>query len=157
MRGSSLHVMLHFAYGSNLSPKFLRHYCHTAVFQMKAELPNFRIVFPFFSQKRQGGISSIVHAPGELVYGVFYEVNQKEMEELDVVESVPQGHYIRETYLVLGEDRRWHSADLYRCAKPTGPYAPARSYVELMLEGAEAHQLDIKYVQELRWLIASLN
>ena len=149
--------MLHFAYGSNLSTSFLRHYCPTAVFQMRAELPNYRIVFPLFSQKRQGGISSIVHAPGELTRGVLYEISDKEMDELDVVESVPQGLYVRETYLILGEDRRWHSADLYRCAKPTGPYAPARSYVELMLDGAEKHQLDPKYVQELRWLIASLN
>jgi gamma-glutamylcyclotransferase (GGCT)/AIG2-like uncharacterized protein YtfP len=149
--------MLHFAYGSNLSHKFLRQYCPTAVFQMKAELPNYRIVFPFFSQKRQGGISSIVHAPGELVHGVLYEVTLKEMEELDVVESVPQGHYMRETYLVLGEDRRWHSSDLYRCAKPSGPYTPARSYVELMFEGAMEHQLDPIYIKELQWLIASLN
>jgi hypothetical protein len=107
---------------------------------MKAELPNFRIAFPFYSQKRQGGISSIIPAPGEIVRGVLYEVTQQEMEEKDVAESVPQGLYVRETYLVLGEDRRWHSADLYRCAKPTGPYTPARSYVELMLEGAEEHQ-----------------
>jgi hypothetical protein len=149
--------MLHFAYGSNLSAKFLRQLCPTAVFQMKAELPNFRIAFPFYSQKRQGGISSIISAPGEIVRGVLYEVTQQEMEEKDVAESVPQGLYVRETYLVLGEDRRWHSADLYRCAKPTGPYTPARSYVELMLEGAEEHQLDPNYIKELRWLIASLN
>jgi gamma-glutamylcyclotransferase (GGCT)/AIG2-like uncharacterized protein YtfP len=148
--------MLHFAYGSNLSAKFLRQHCPTAIFQMKAELPNFRITFPFYSQKRQGGISSIIPAPGELIRGVLYEISQKEMEELDVVESVPQGFYIRETYLVLAEDKRWHSADLYRCAKPTGPYAPARNYVELMFEGAEEHQLDPNYVKELRWLINSL-
>ena len=138
--------MLHFAYGSNLSAKFLRQLCPTAVFQMKAELPNFRIAFPFYSQKRQGGISSIIPAPGEIVRGVLYEVTQREMEEKDVAENVPQGLYVRETYLVLGEDKRWHSADLYRCAKPTGPYTPARSYVELMLEGAEELQLDPIYI-----------
>jgi len=88
---------------------------------MKAELPNYRIAFPFFSQKRHGGISSIVHASGELVRGVLYEVDQKELEELDVVESVPQSHYIRETYIVLGEDRKWYSVDLYRCAKRRDP------------------------------------
>ncbi|MCX6655776.1 MAG: hypothetical protein NTY03_11770, partial [Candidatus Bathyarchaeota archaeon] len=63
----------------------------------------------------------IISAPGEIVRGVLYEVTQQEMEEKDVAESVPQGLYVRETYLVLGEDRKWHSADLYRCAKPTGP------------------------------------
>jgi hypothetical protein len=123
---------------------------------MKAELPNFRITFPFFSQKRQGGISSILPAPGEIVHGVLYDISEREIQELDVAESVNQGSYIREAYLVLGEDRRWHSADLYRVAKPTGPYAPARSYVELMLEGAEGHNLDSNYIKELKWLLASL-
>jgi len=149
-------VVLHFAYGSNLSSKFLRQHCPTSSFMMRAELPNFRIAFPFFSQKRQGGISSIIPAPGELVKGVLYELSKSEMEELDVVESVPQGFYARETYLVLGEDRRWKAADLYRCAKPAGPYVPARSYVELMLQGAEEHQLDQEYVRELKWLLSSL-
>ena len=148
--------MLHFAYGSNLSQKFLRQFCPTFVFQMKAELPNFRITFPFFSQKRQGGISSILPAPGEIVHGVLYDISEREIQELDIAESVNQGSYIREAYLVLGEDRRWHSADLYRVAKPTGPYAPARSYVELMLEGAEGHNLDSNYIKELKWLLASL-
>ena len=149
--------VLHFAYGSNLSAKFLREHCPTAIFVMKAELPNFRVAFPFYSVKRQGGISSILHAPGEVVRGVLYEVSKDEMEHLDVVESVPYGLYCRESYIVLGEDRRWHNADLYRVVKPTGPYTPARSYVELMLEGAENHGLDPNYVKELRWLLASLN
>lgn len=157
MRRAALCAMLLFAYGSSLSTKFLRQYCPTAVFQMKAELSNYRIVFPFYSLKRQGGISSIIHAPGELVYGVLYEVNQKEVEDLDIAENATQGNYVREEYLVLGEDRRWHSAELYRCAKPAGPYSAARSYVEQMAEGAEEHQLNPEYVKELRWLIASLN
>ncbi len=149
-------MVLHFAYGSNLSSKFLRGHCPTAAFQMRAELPNFRITFPFYSLRRQGGISSIIPAPGELVRGVLYEVTKPEMEDLDVVESVPKGDYARETYLVLGEDRRWKAADLYRCARPTGPYVPARSYVELMLQGAEEHQLPAEYIRELRWLLSSL-
>jgi gamma-glutamylcyclotransferase (GGCT)/AIG2-like uncharacterized protein YtfP len=156
-QGAALSAMLLFAYGSTLSTKLLRQYCPTAVFQMKAELPNYRIVFPFYSLKRQGGISSIIHAPGELVYGVLYEVNSKELEDLDIIENVPQGNYVREEYLVLGEDRRWHKAELYRCSKPAGTYTAARSYVEQMAEGAEEHKLNPEYVKELRWLIASLN
>jgi gamma-glutamylcyclotransferase (GGCT)/AIG2-like uncharacterized protein YtfP len=148
--------MLHFAYGSNLSPKFLRSHCPSARFVMKAYLPNFRVEFRYYSKKRRGGISSIISRPGGLVRGVIYEVPPGEMLDLDELESVPKGLYIRETFLVLGEDGGWHEADLYRVAKPEGPFAPARSYVELMLEGAQEHGLNPEYVGELRELLGSL-
>jgi gamma-glutamylcyclotransferase (GGCT)/AIG2-like uncharacterized protein YtfP len=148
--------MRHFAYGSNLSYRFLREYCLNARFVMRAFLPNYRVEFRFFSRRRQGGISSIVFTPGEHVRGVIYEVPLVEMLRLDEVESVPQGLYSRETFLVLGEDGEFHEADLYRVVKPEGPFTPARSYVELMLEGAEEHGLDREYIEELKELLGSL-
>jgi hypothetical protein len=124
---------------------------------MKAYLPNFRVEFRFFSKKRQGGISSIMLHPGNLVRGVIYDVPENEMLELDVLESVPEGMYARETFLVLGEDSFWHEADLYKVVHPEGPFTPARSYVELMLEGAKEHNLEKSYVESLQGLLNSLD
>ena len=62
--------------------------------------------------------------------GVIYEVPEDEMEKLGEVEGVPQGLYVRQTFLVLGEDGELHRADLYRVVDPAGPFTPARSYVE---------------------------
>ncbi|MGD2201312.1 MAG: gamma-glutamylcyclotransferase [Candidatus Bathyarchaeota archaeon] len=148
--------MYHYAYGSNLSPNFLKEYCPSAQFLMKALLPNFRVEFRYYSKKRQGGISSIIPHPGGLVNGVIYEIPEDEMLRLDEVESVPQGFYIRETFLVLGDDGGWHEADLYRVVEPEGPYTPAKSYIGLMLEGAEEHSLDPDYIRELKELYESL-
>jgi len=77
--------MFHYAYGSNLSPTFLKGYCPSAKFVMKAYLPNFRIEFRFYSQKRKGGISSIIPCPGGLVRGAIYDVPEDEMIKLDEV------------------------------------------------------------------------
>lgn len=139
--------MFHFGYGSNLNQGFLREYVPSAEFVMKAYLPNFEVQFRFWSKRRQGGISSIIERPGGLVHGVIYECDEKELLELDILESVPQGLYKRETFKVLGEDLEWHLADLYRVAKPMGPFTPARGYVELMLSGARDHGLDPEYVR----------
>jgi len=124
---------------------------------MKAYLPNFRVEFRFYSQKRKGGISSIIPSPGGLVRGAIYDVPEDEMIKLDEVESVPQGLYSRETFLVLGEDGEWHEADLYRVVEPDGPFTPSKGYIALMLEGAEAHGLDPGYVEELKRLYESLS
>jgi len=148
--------MIHFAYGSNLSSRFLQGHCPSVRFIMKAYLPNYRVAFPFYSKRRKGGISSIIEDPGKLVRGVIYEISEEEMMKLDEIESVPQGLYTRQTFIVLGEDGDLHRADLYRVVEPTGPFTPARSYVELMVEGAEEHNLDPDYVETLRRLIRSL-
>jgi gamma-glutamylcyclotransferase (GGCT)/AIG2-like uncharacterized protein YtfP len=142
-------AMYYFAYGSNLSSNFIRDYTPSAEFVMKAELPNYKVEFRHYSENLGGGISSIVEMPGNLVKGVIYEVPESELEALDILESVPEGLYRRDTFMVMGEDGRWHRADLYRVSTPTGPYAPSTSYVDYMIEGAREHGLDADYVEQL--------
>ena len=149
--------MYYYAYGSNLSSRYVRRTCPSATFVMKAELPNFRVEFRHYSEKRQGGISSIIEAPGQLVQGVIYEVAEEELIELDILESVPQGLYSRDSFLVLGEDGLWHRADLYRVVNPTGPYSPSKEYLEDMIEGAQEHGLAPEYAEKLVSLRRSLN
>jgi gamma-glutamylcyclotransferase (GGCT)/AIG2-like uncharacterized protein YtfP len=149
--------MHYYAYGSNLSTRYVRKYCPSATFVMKADLPNFRVEFRHYSQNRQGGISSIIEAPGELVQGVIYEIPEEEIAELDILESVPQGLYRRDRFLVLGKDGKWHRADLYRVAEPAGPYTPSKGYVDDMIEGAQEHGLEPGYVEKLVSLRSSLD
>jgi len=149
-------MVYHFGYGSNLSTEFLRQHCPGVTPVMKAYLPNYRVEFRYYSENRQGGISSIMEAPGEMTYGVIYEMPTKEMDDLDVLESVPEGLYTRETFLVLGEDGEWHEGDLYRVANPEGPFTPAKSYIDLMIEGAREHGLDSEYQEKLELLRRSL-
>lgn len=148
--------MNYFAYGSNLSTAYIHAYCPSATFIMRASLPNYEIQFRRYSTDMQGGISSIIEAPGELVRGVLYDINESELAALDILEDVPQGLYLRETFLVLGEDGIWHRGELYRVAKPTGPYTPSQKYLEMMIEGATEHQLDVNYIAKLEGLLAAL-
>ena len=141
--------MYYFAYGSNLSSKYVHDYTPSATFVMKADLPNYKVEFCHYSKNMRGGISSIVETPGTLVKGVIYDVQESELEELDILESVPEGVYRRDTYFVMGEDGQWQRADLYRVSTPTGPYTPSRSYVDFMIQGAREHGLDADYVEQL--------
>jgi gamma-glutamylcyclotransferase (GGCT)/AIG2-like uncharacterized protein YtfP len=149
--------MYHYAYGSNLSSSYLREYCPSATFVMKADLPNYRVEFRHYSEESGGGISTIIEAPGRLVRGVVYEIPEPEMDAMDRLESVSAGLYKRETFLVLGADGEWHHADMYRVTQPTGPYAPARSYLDKMIAGAREHGLDAEYIESLVALRQSLD
>ncbi len=141
--------MNYFAYGSNMLTTYIHEYCPSAKFIMRARLPNYEIQFRRFSTDLQGGISSIIEMPGEMVHGVLFDIDPAELDALDILEDVPKGLYKRETFFVLGDDGAWHHGDLYRIVNPSGPYAPAKQYIEWMISGAREHGIDEDYVAKL--------
>ena len=141
--------MFHFGYGSNLSIKCVHEeLIPGAKFAMKGYLPNFEVSWPFWAEKEKEAYSGIMEAPGELVHAALYEVTAEELITMDNLECY-KGFYKRETFLVLGEDAKWIKADLYRVIDPKGPFTPARSYVDIMLEGARDLKLDPEYIKKI--------
>jgi gamma-glutamylcyclotransferase (GGCT)/AIG2-like uncharacterized protein YtfP len=149
--------MNYFAYGSNMSTAYIHDYCPSAKFVMRANLPNYHIEFRRFSTDLQGGISSIIEAPGEMIHGVLFDIDESELDALDVLENVPEGLYLRETFYVFGEDGNWHRGELYRVANPAGPFTPAKQYVQWMVDGAREQGLDDDYAAKLVALLESLD
>ena len=155
MASSTQDRLLNFAYGSNTASRYLRRYCPGAEPVMRAVLPNFWIEFRRYSSDLQGGISTIMETPGDLVRGMLFSIPRAEIEALDVLEDVPLGLYLRQGFLVLGEDGAWHRAQLYRVAVPDGPFAPSRRYLDYMLEGAREHGQPQDYIDRLEGLRAA--
>lgn len=147
--------MLHFGYGSNLQMSFLKEILPSAEFVMKGFIPNYDIEFSFFSKTKQAGISNIMPAPGKMVHGAIFKVDEAEMLELDVKEGYYIGDYLRRTFIVLGEDGKWHSTELYQVIDPQGPFQPSKEYVKGMLEGAKELDLDPAYVQKVEQFYAN--
>jgi len=148
--------MLYFAYASFLSSEVLREHCASARFVTRAYLLNFEVDFTYMSKTRNCGVASVEPAPGKIAKGVVYDVPEEEMEHLDVVEAVPQGHYYRETCLLVDEKGKFIRADTYRATEPKGPFTPSREYVGLMLNGAKEHTMDPEYIEHLQTLLSQL-
>ncbi len=138
-----------YAYGSLLSPELMRQACPSATFVLRADLPNYAVQFRVPSDTGLGGLSGIVESPGQLVHGVIYAVDKKEMPDLDALESVPEGIYEKRHFRVLGEDKEWYEVALYRPTNPGDELAPAAHYLDNMIAGARAHQLDLAYTAKL--------
>ena len=147
--------MFHFGYGSNMSIKSVHEDLNpNAKFIMKGFLPNYEVSWPMWSETEQAGYSGIMEAPGELVHGALYEMTEQELIAMDNLEDCYKDTYKRETFLVLGEDGKWHKADLYRVIDPKGPFPPARSYVEIMLEGARDLKMDPEYIKKIEGFLS---
>ena len=141
--------MIHFGYGSNLQMEYLLKMLPSAKFMMKAYIPNYEIRFNFWSKIQEAGISNIIHAPGQMVHGAIFEVDEAEMLELDVKEGYYIGDYERKTFIALGEDKKWYDTELYQVIDPQGPFKPSKSYVEGMLVGAKELSLDPTYIKTI--------
>jgi len=147
--------MLHYGYGSNLSIKAVHEDLNpNAKYVMKGFLPNFEVSWPMLSGEEGTAYSGIMEAPGELVHGALYEMTEQELIAMDNLEDCYKDTYRRETFLVLGEDGKWHKADLYRVVDPQGPFAPERSYVEIMLEGARDLKIDPEYIKKIEGFLS---
>ena len=148
--------MLYFGYGSNLSTKYTKPYFPSAQVVKRAMLPNYHIEFRKYSTDLEGGISTIIEAPGEFVEGIIYEVSEEEIAEMDILEDVPQGLYKRETFMVIDKEGKWEKVDLYRVCTPKGPFTPSKKYVSYMLEGMAEHSFEEEYVKRFKDIYESL-
>jgi hypothetical protein len=69
------------------------------------------------------------------------------LEILDEMDGIYKGDYLRTTFLILGEDGKFHSAELYKVIDPKGPFTPSKDYVEGMLIGAKEIGLEPDYIK----------
>ncbi len=144
--------MYHLGYGANLSTAYTQRMFPSAEFVMKAFIPNYSVQFQYWSKRRNGGLGNMVPDLGRMIHGVLFRVPEEEMIALDTQEGGHAGRYYRKTILSVGEDGRIYPADIYRVIDPQGPFAPSKSYVKIMLDGAREHDLDPGYIQMIEAL-----
>ncbi|KHO00180.1 AIG2 family protein [Metarhizium album ARSEF 1941] len=81
------HVKYYFAYGSNLHMKQMQRRCPNSRYVGFGRLPNFRW------QINERGYANVVHAQGQWVDGLVYEIEETDEEKLDISEGVAKGAY----------------------------------------------------------------
>ena len=152
--------MLYFAYASNLDPQQMQERCPGHRVVGLATLHDHRLAFPRFSPRWGGGTASLVHAHGQQVWGVVYEVTDEHLATLDSYEEFraaggQHNAYDRETVtvdVVRADDgsvpRRVRAATYF--ARPSNPQPPSRRYLDRILSGAAHHRLPEDYVEALR-------
>lgn len=160
--------MIYFAYGSNMSEEELKRaeYCPSATFVGIAKLPGYRLAFSRASKKkgREGtGLSDMVPAENQCVWGVLYDIPDEERVGLNrkevyhgkgapdngyepawiVVFTKEHPHVSRrvETYLVAVRTKeKWDGRDI----------TPAPGYLGTIIRGAVEHRLPSHYIRKLK-------
>ena len=140
--------MRYFAYGANMDPAHMAHYCPGAIPLGPAVLPDHRF------QIAARGYGHAAPAPGQELPGVLWELTPEAADALDRFEGVPEGWYRREQSRVREPDGTLLPAMLY-VATDSRPGRPAPGYLEGIVPIAERAGFPAEYVQQLRQFLLS--
>lgn len=142
--------MYYFAYGSNMSPAIMAGTCSGYQVMGATRLPDYRLAFLRRSTRWGDGVADVVVAPGDVVWGVLYLVQDDCLSALDVKEGVGVA-YDRHDVTVYRPDGTVVAAMTYKVInKLDAEIAPSVAYLNAILEGATAHNLPDDYMAILR-------
>jgi gamma-glutamylcyclotransferase len=148
--------MLYFAYGSNLDATQMRLRCPEARHVGKGRLDGYRFCFPVWSRIRQSGLISIEPSAGERVWGVLYELRDRDLPRLDQREGYdPERPASRNAFTrVAVRVARGHSktaeAQTYVARPAMEARLPSADYIAHLVHLAAARGLPAEYQARLR-------
>src|SRR5919108_1507073 len=137
-------MVLHFAYGSNMSQAGMRARCPDARALGPAMLGGWRFII------NTDGYASIVPSPGGEVHGVLWRLSTRDLGALNAYEAIDSGLYLRRILPVQGEAGRQRALVFIAARNETG--RPRPGYLAPIIEAARAWRLPADYVANLeRW------
>jgi hypothetical protein len=138
-------VILHFAYGSNMSRAVMRKHAPHATPVGVAALANYRFVIT------GDGYASVEPKRAESVLGVLWQLSPRDRATLDAWENIARGLYRAATLPVLHAGGRRNA--LVYLARPSGSGRSKAGYMEIVIAAALEWQLPQAYIDALRlWL-----
>ena len=145
----------YFAYGSNMNQEQILARCVRPVVVGVALLPHHRLAFHGYSRIWDGGMETVVSAPGQEVWGVIYQLTVSDWDSLDSWQDVRldgTGTYFHFPDTVTDTEGKTHSVFLYKKDILREPQPPSREYLDVIIQGAVARRLPAAYLEELRRL-----
>jgi gamma-glutamylcyclotransferase (GGCT)/AIG2-like uncharacterized protein YtfP len=145
-----------FAYGSNMDLAQMRERCPNSLDLLQpfvARAKGWKLYFPRHSDRRQGGVGSILSKSDETVWGVVFGLTAEDLAKLDRSEGTSVGAYRRVriqvawgrdlkqevwTYLAIPQD------------EPPRHYPPHEDYLAQYIRGAESFKLPAEYIDKLK-------
>ena len=131
---------LYFAYGSNLNLELIDRRCPGIRPLTPAILKDYELVFR--------GVADVISAPGKIVIGAIYEVNESHLQALDQYEGIPHFYERRlvEVETMQGEKLQ---ALTYMITQKTAPYPPSEHYLHAIIAGMKQWNFPPAYIEEI--------
>ena len=139
-------MLNYFAFGSNMSAQRMLERLGWSPSRLGAILPDYEMIFNKHSN--DGGKANIMSYPGNIVEGILYSVNEKDLLILDKYEGVAAKQYKRHEIEVRNNNKNSIKAVTYKAFNTGKVSAPTEEYLNYILEGKEL--LSPKYFAKLK-------
>jgi gamma-glutamylcyclotransferase (GGCT)/AIG2-like uncharacterized protein YtfP len=150
-------MMLYFAYGSNMCEDQMVERCPSARFVGIATLRDYKLAFTRRSKTRRCGVADAIESPGQVLWGVVYELRDSDIDSLDQSEGYRPGRQVGNSYWRLESHVYLHNDERERCRvwtyfaeRQADPPKPNRAYADLIVGGARRWGLPPDYIAVLR-------
>jgi gamma-glutamylcyclotransferase (GGCT)/AIG2-like uncharacterized protein YtfP len=148
---------LYFAYGSNLSWEQIQKRCPSAKYITNAVLPDHELLFTRESKTTwECGVADAVYKQDGEVWGVVYEINEKDLLALDKNEGFygkgKKNSYNREPTEVVCVNNNIEKkarVDIYFAVCQENPPLPSQEYKDVIVNGAKYWKFPEHYISEL--------
>lgn len=141
-------MSLYFAYGSNLDRRQMRRRCPTARVVSRAVLVGHELRFSGFSLTRQGPVATIVKAPKSATFGVVYEIDEDDLQELDRYEGAPR-FYVRVKRKVGLPSGKSRTVWTYVLSDAAARKSPAPEYLGIIERSYRRLGFDVKQLRQI--------
>ena len=145
-----------FAYGSLLLQKEAENTAPGIKFKSRAVLRGYRLFFSHCSKGRKSGVADVIESPGDLVWGVIYELDEAGRFELDRREghkdTKQRSTYWRTKVTVFTDESADSEAlevETYMVVnKSSTPHPASEYYKDIILRGAKERGLPDAYIHD---------
>ncbi|MBN1294614.1 MAG: gamma-glutamylcyclotransferase [Candidatus Latescibacteria bacterium] len=144
--------VLYFAYGSNMLITRLRSRISSAKLIDIGFLNGYKVLFNKCS-KDGSGKANLIESPGDVTWGVIYEIDEQDTNKLDIFE----GGYNREIFQICNKENIAVSAFVYLSSDLTNDERAYEWYKEIILKGARENNLPKNYISYLEKLPSKVN
>lgn len=144
---------LYFAYGSNMLTERLiaAKRCPSARPLAAAYVDGYALEFSKKSSKDGSGKATLIPYDDRRQYGVLFEIDDRELDQLDHEEGVGKGYDRHDRFAVIRADTgETVPAKTYLATKPRPDLRPFDWYLALIVAGARQHGLPQDQIERLR-------
>ena len=145
---------LYFAYGSNLDTKHLKKWLGRVPPSTLALLPDYRLAFNAEGFEPRELYANIMPQTGSSVWGVVYECEPEDLNQLDEYEELDAGYYRRGQVTIVTTAGERLEAEVYLACEGRlcADGQPSRRYSMQIISGAREHGLPADYIQHIEML-----
>lgn len=143
----------YFAYGSNMNLAQMKKRCSSPKVLGIARLPGYKVEFYGYSGIWDGGQESVVPDLQSEVWGVLYELQFFDCEQLDVYQDVRfdgTGPYFHYPVEVIDKERATFDAMIYKKNILQDAVPPSIEYLQFIVQGAMEQGLPLEYINLLQ-------